>query len=147
MGSHQPGANKDVDVDDVAVASTIEATTEVETITTSEAPPSASTRATPKRGGSKSLPCRGRRCQRSDMVRPRREWTSSLVDASRRRQLRHLLLLMPRSSPLKPPKYGIIFNYFTDGSQRKIGPKGQGGPLRAPLSQTFVLGRSSLLVH
>jgi hypothetical protein len=106
-GTGQPGANKDVDVDDVAVASTIEATTEVETITTSEAPPSASTRATLKRGGSKSLPCRGRRCQRSEMVRPRREWTGSLVDAARRRQQRHLLSLMPLSSPLKPPNYGL----------------------------------------
>ncbi len=106
-GTGQPVANKDVDVDDVAVASAIEATTEVETIMTSEAPPSASTRATPKRGGSKSLPCRGRRCQRLDMVRPRREWTSSLVDAARRRQQRHLLSLMPRSSPLKPPNYGL----------------------------------------
>ena len=75
-GAGQPGANKTLSLDDVAVANAIKATKEVETIPTSEATSSASIGATPKRGGPKSPPCRGRRHHRSDMgpAKKRRSW-------------------------------------------------------------------------
>ncbi len=58
-GAGQPGANKTLSLDNVAVANAIEATKEVETIPTSEATSSASTRATPEKGKLKKSPSQG----------------------------------------------------------------------------------------
>ena len=60
-GAGQPGANKTSSLDDVAVANVIVATKEVETIPTSEATSSASTRATPEKGKLKKSPSQGQK--------------------------------------------------------------------------------------
>ena len=60
-GAGQPGANKTLSLDDVAVANAIKATKEVETIPTSEATSSASTGATPEKGKLKKSPSQGQK--------------------------------------------------------------------------------------
>ena len=60
-GAGQPGANKTLSLDDVAVANAIKATKEVETIPTSEATSSASTGATPEKGRPEKSPSQGRK--------------------------------------------------------------------------------------
>ena len=60
-GAGQPGANKTLSLDDVAVANAIKATKEVETIPTSEATSSASIGAIPEKGRPEKSPSQGQK--------------------------------------------------------------------------------------